>query len=628
MAKFWQISKNPNEIMRYVELSPKLTKWQVLKYFVKQDDQEMVEKLLKPRYFFPRELARMTPTYYSELRKSKSREMVEEYACQSWKQLSDIGKIMDSQMNFVSNSHAINKKIEYLKENRPEELLEWLENNEVKNETYTDTLKLELLMDDPEKNAEKIVYLMATSHRCLELINAVPKYRELSMRAERKMIELKKSVHWKDCASASLVMFYATEENKWQILEYFAENNLKIFSDITKGYTRRTKRVDSERVVFECKEVVDRYNGKQLSPAFKQYVESCKQMLDSVLENRQKAADKKTLKFQQLQNEKQNSWLENQETQSFFKLGNINVGYRQDYIQILQKYLQEDMSRSEFCKVYGITSEAGFNQMIEKLCSENAIYAEQIKTKESGDNISNDLKLLIANVCLGKEPLEKLLAKSKRVSLTQAKDILNQNWGKKAQDVFMLRVIKYYHDRACAIDTSSIEPENIANMLKTDEIRFVVGNNNYKALLSGKELAVPAPFINASIYLHNEGNRVFSDMVRGKTPGQIEYILSKYNRRFNKENYLKADNQIINDKGEVIDITPELIDKAYGFVLSKDIVPSSSVMNLAIRSVANGKIDESVKEDKQNLINQSLKLIEKINSISDYFEYIDQLSNN
>lgn len=628
MAKLWQISKNPNEIMRYVELSPKLTKWQVLKYFVKQDDQEMVEKLLKPRYFIPRELARMTSTYYSGLRKSKSREMVEEYACQSWKQLSDIGKIMDSQMNFVSNSHAINKKIEYLKENRPEELLEWLENNEIKNETYTDTLKLELLMDDPEKNAEKIVYLMATSHRCLELINAVPKYRELSMRAERKMIDLKKSVHWKDCASASLVMFNATEENKWQILEYFAENNLKIFSDITKGYTRRSRRVDSERVVFECKEVVDRYNGKQLSPALKQYVESCKQILDSVLENRQKAADKKTLKFQQLQNEKQNSWLENQETQSFFKLGNINVGYRQDYIQILQKYLQEDMSRSEFCKVYGITSEAGFNQMIEKLCSENAIYAEQIKTKESGDNISNDLKLLIANVCLGKEPLEKLLAQSKRVSLSQAKDILNQNWGKKAQDVFMLRVIKYYHDRACEIDTSSIEPENIANMLKTDEIRFVVGNNNYKALLSGKELAVPAPFINASIYLHNEGNRVFSDMVRGKTPGQIEYMLSKYNRRFNKEKYLKADNQIINDKGEVVDITPELIDQAYGFVLSKDIVPSSSVMNLAIRSVANGKIDESVKEDKQNLINQSLKLIEKINSIGDYFEYIDQLSNN
>ncbi len=308
---------------------------------------------------------------------------------------------------------------------------------------------------------------------------------------------------------------------------------------------------------------------------------------------------------------------------SYFKMGDLLPFGREQYFVIFSKYLKEDLSKEEFCQRYQIGSKTGFDKMLKAFAQESQTYANQIKEKEEKENIIDERNLLLSGlVSLGKLPVEELIKKSKDISFEDAKNLVNKKWGKKAQDSLVYRVVNYFYSRVNAYSWDETNPENIKNMLSNDEVRFVTGNANYELLKLGKN-SIVAPFLRTTAYLNGEKHDIYVKKVQGNPDKDIYSALLKHEKNFIKDDYFVNQTFLQTKKGTV-EITPEIVDQAYNFVLENNIYPSKKVIQLAIKSVAGGEIEYSeISPERQQYIDRNVAHISKIKDMSEFMDCID-----
>lgn len=307
-----------------------------------------------------------------------------------------------------------------------------------------------------------------------------------------------------------------------------------------------------------------------------------------------------------------------------FEMAGKAVRGRETCLRIFQKYLTSDLSRKAFCACYQISGTKKFNDMLNNFANESEEYALLIKEKASQEKMINEKNLYLCGlVGLGKLPVEKLIESSSEISFEEAQQIAKNKWGKPAIDALTHRVIDYFYRRLNSSKWNDASPENINKLLTFNEARFIVGNVDYYLLQMGKS-SIAGKFVNATAYLNGENSELYSKKVRGNGKACIFDSLLKYDDMFMKDVYLKETTLLQTPKA-LVEVTPEIVDQAYNYVLENNLFPSSRTVNLAIRAVVNGNIAYSeISPERQKIINRSQKKVLNVKDAKEFLDGIDE----
>jgi len=432
---------------------------------------------------------------------------------------------------------------------------------------------------------------------------------------------------WRTDTNAQIIMYKATQENKWEIFEYFANNNETIFKSIINGYA--TKSDNPVRRMYSRSEILERYSNVDLDTlpkCLKNYILSLKQ---SIIKDEELKKQRKEERAQ-AKEERLLSWEdENGSTISLFKVGSITPKSKADYEKVLKKYLDENLGITAFCKKYDIKDVKGFKTMLEKFSAENSTYAEQIESKSNQQQAKyvDKVRDIIENVCVEGESIESIIKYSKTFSFERLQEFARKLFPDKNYcEILTIKVIEYYHNRLNSY-TNSIEPENIANMLTRDEIRFIVGDEEYTSMMTGKKCEIEKIFLKRVSFLSATQPALIKQKVNNQKPDSIVKGISKYDTKFKSNEYFRSTTFILAESGEQIEVTREMVDMAYKYAYSKKLHTSDAVMRYLIRAVVNGKIQnvEETKQDRKEMMSQALALVREITDIDEYFTAIDNL---
>lgn len=434
--------------------------------------------------------------------------------------------------------------------------------------------------------------------------------------------------HWKDLDNAQLIMYRVNDDNKWQILEYFAQNNHQIFKDIVKSYVRVRK---TETVYYTLDEIVEHYKDSDMDlmpQALKELVQTAQQKGEARRKGQLTAVERSTEVNHQRKRERKLSWEKEAGVPLvLFEVDNLTPKTRDDYFAVFMRYMSENLTIPQFCRKYNINSTIGFKEMLDKFATESVVYAEQIKIKHESKQYQdiNKINKLIDYVCLKDLSVAALVENNDLASLYEWQYQAQMHRGEKYCNLFRKKVIDYFYDRVNSYDFYSIEPENIKKMLTREELIFIVGEAEFDSMMAGRSGTVQAPFIKSVIELGNINAKFIEQKVRGKTNDKIEKALDYYNDKFDKNQYFENKTMVLGPDGKSVEVTPEMVDRAYQFVYANGLFPSEMVMNRAIRAVACEKIDnkQQTAEEMQELIKQADIMVDKIKNIEDYLNYID-----
>ena len=165
---------------------------------------------------------------------------------------------------------------------------------------------LKELVDESKSNLPMVVSILSRTVYVYNKFVSDQKYRWVGDYVEKKIVERSKLREWKTLTSGQLVMYKVTEKNKWEILEYFAKNNPKIFNQIIHNYFRTTKA--EKKTVFTRDEIIDRYkDNKNIPEALTKFVNKQVQLKEMGIGEIEKPG-RKVLKEQP---KKEYSWVEN-----------------------------------------------------------------------------------------------------------------------------------------------------------------------------------------------------------------------------------------------------------------------------------------------------------------------------
>lgn len=340
-----------------------------------------------------------------------------------------------------------------------------------------------------------------------------------------------------------------------------------------------------------------------------------------------------------------NPWVNwNGEPKSYFDIGGLIKPFgRDEHFDILESYLQSDLSKDAFCDHYHIGSRKGFKEMLDIFSRESEELAKRISAKHSSNKFDERDVALVGMVGLGKLPVEVLINKSNNISFEEAINLADEKWGKKGKDILVYRVVDYYFKRVNSYKWGDSSVENIDKLLTCDEIRFIAGTSVYEKFQFGAgKLAyddnsikkrgsiIAGAFLRNTSYLNGENNELYAKRINyGDEKRQRSSTIDVYGalleirKPFLKELYLQDKTFLDTPKNGMVEISPEIIDQAYNYVLEKNIFPSDNAVKLAIRAVANGDIRYSeITDERRRIIERSIKKVES-SKLSDVMDNID-----
>lgn len=623
MAINWRKSTNPTEIMEAIKDLKKIDKFYVLEYFgIEKRDAQVLSKLLYSEYYTPEEIISRGYKYYNKWTYELTRKMLLEYVNQVWQNLDNAKDIINARIGlFASDIEEYEMKLDYFKKRNPQLYRQLVE----------EMLKLgkdgvcacfESLRGDFEQN-KKLIVKLAVRYPYLRkrLDNNNTKERIVLYIVDNIIVNNSQNQDWRTEENAQLIMFKANNNNKWEILEYFAANNPKTFNTIINNYT--TTNDSNKKVCYIRDEVLSHYQDADLDamPApLREYILKLKQEVV----NLQYAKEKRKEDRAQMKTRRLLAWEKNGSVVSLFKLGHISPGSKGDYERILKRYLDEKISVIEFCSKYRIDSHDGFRKMLDKFSAEDETYAEQIKTQldESKAKFLEEVGRILYDICVKGESVGQFTIHSKSLPLSKLQDFAERSFiNKNYYETLALRVVDYYYERLNSY-TTSIEPQNISNMLTVNEIRFIVGPENYNLMLQGKQVDVDAIFTKRVERLYSSHLQLMNKKVSGAGRDTISKRLIKYNTRFFKKEYLKDKTTIQTESGKMVEVTEEMVDMALHYAFCKGLYISNAVMNALIRAVANGKINnlQEMRTSKERMARRALTLVKDITDIDEYFK--------
>lgn len=439
---------------------------------------------------------------------------------------------------------------------------------------------------------------------------------------------------WRKETIPEKIMWHVTSQNKWEILEYFAEHNeqtlrLILSSDYAKAIYR-TSRPEH----FSKLEIVEHYaDAKEgdIPDALYKYVQKTKVFLQEYEKEKTERVESRKEETKKRREERLLSWEDEKgNTIQLFKLNNRRFNSREEYFKVCKKFLESDLTMKGFCTKYKVTSLEGFRQMLEKFAAEDPTIAKQIEEKMKFGQVQYLLfaRKLIVGVVKGEINYSEIIKNSKTYTLQDLLDLCDNIFkaSPKVKDLFLMRTVEYYHDRISAVKDYS-NPEQLKQLLTFEEIKYILKDYEYLKLCRFEEIDVGKSFFNVVKSLEAVYPKFFKDVVigRGKLREELTY---KYSTRFSSKVYFKNKTTIMTDDAKQVEVTEDMVDCAYAFAKTNGLFYSVNTMKSIIRAIANGKIENKIeaKDERQREIEFLYSMLYENMNLQEYFETIEEIN--
>lgn len=284
-------------------------------------------------------------------------------------------------------------------------------------------------------------------------------------------------------------------------------------------------------------------------------------------------------------------WLdENGNLISFFTLtNNYVINSKEDYLKIVEKYLDSGMSVPLFCKQYGISSYDGFNNLLKRVGIEN------VDMQNSIDAVKEHAKeMFLATL--------KNTANQINEGELNFKDYITNNYN---QFYNIRLLIKYINNKQLfmkqIIDYITNEP-----FIKISRLNRLFETNTSNLVNTIKIYLIKTGLNNAQII------------------AELNNVLNRY-----KYPYKRAAFKIVKNDVEY-NVDDSVIDKALVYIHNNNIYKCKYTVELICKKIALGEIDYDVEmeEKKEELKTMILySALEKAKSIEEYLNVMDENNN-
>lgn len=374
---------------------------------------------------------------------------------------------------------------------------------------------------------------------------------------------------WNNAKDYKFILKTAREEEKWNALTVIAEKGL--LKDDFKPYSLDDRgRVKMASLTNE--EIYEYYKDKDISNLPHTLIE----FVNRLIWNHYPTEDR--LKV----------W-----NKELFTIGNHSYGNdKNECEKILNEFLNSSLNIDEFCKEKAISSPKGFKKMLDKFSLEEN-YNALIKDKNRRTSISNitKIKSIIKNMCENDEALMKNIQNCKEWCINEyisfCDNLLKDTDYK---DILVTKVINYYYDRLTSYESANYDEENVMKFLTNNEIRFILGKNKFEEALKGFDYNLAKEFLSKVTFLNtkNKNPELINEKCLNKNG--IPSFLKKYNTKATISEYKQGKRYVPLANGELIQVSEEVIDRAFEYVKKHNIYCSNGVINHIIKSIINNKI--------------------------------------
>ena len=416
--------------------------------------------------------------------------------------------------------------------------------------------------------------------------------------------------HWKDAENAQIALDLIPQKEMGKAIDYYLKNKPYLAKSLYNYITNS---------------IIDNY----LKPNYSNYPQESKEIVDKVLIHKQKQLE--TLKNKSLLNNNSKDFDEEVEVKKqkkmvFFKLYNgKKVSSDEDCFMIVKAFLEESLTIESFCNKYKISDVSGFRRMLEYVSSISEEYKNKIdnviqKNQNKFILSTNDFisKILDPNV-----DIEELI-KSNKSKQRDLKTILSFKIPQKDKEMIILKVMSNFHSRL-SLDDKSSNVENINRLLSDKELRFIIGYENFEKLNRGEVVNLD-DCINDLIIPYRSSLDKQSDGGFGKQClSPIKKLVVKYSTRFSGKKYLKSEPGLGDKNGEVVKISPEMVDMAVHYAKVNKLYLSHYTIEKILKAIIDGEINnyDEMSAAKQNLKDDVLKTLKECESIEEYLKSID-----
>lgn len=627
----WKNCTTAAEIIDLLKNDESLNKFKVLMHYVSLVKIDIVSDLLKSGLYTPEEIALKHVSVYSRLTYPQLRNVLLEFANKAWMDLDDPKEILNMRVGLVNKKYEdMIMKLDYFEERNPDLYKQMLY---IIKDTYSLTDLRELVIHFTKRSERVYKYkdfmidLLKERSSLLSCVSSVV-FPDIVRASEKKNIEDAVFDVWQNLKNEELIMYQATEANKWEILEYFAEKDSEVFRRLVDRYTcQKLHPGHKDNVRYLRDQVIARYEkiGLDKVPSvIKDYVLELKQ---SIIDQQKKSEDRKNAIMEE-RKKKNLSWVDDDGVPIvFFMVKDFFLNGRKDYIKVVDKYLDCDLSVDAFCRKYMISDKDGFNKVLDKISLEDEEYSRKIeeKAKNKQNKYRALLKKLIYSICVEDESVKSLINYSKLIDYKKIVYLANSFYPNRGYDkVLSKKIIDYYYERVNSYD-NSYDLDNINKMLNRDEIRFLVGNDKFDSMMRGEKGSVEKGIIDLLNNLNAEDKKVYGEKVYGSSERKISRALAKYNSKFILKNYSWDEVFMTNENGEQIKVTKEMIQTAQIYAVKKGLYTSESVVKRIIKSIVNGKFDVSIDLalEKEKVKNNVSELVKNVTSLDEFLMIID-----
>lgn len=633
--KDWRKATSAQEVIDCLKQKP-WAKSTALCYFCDvADDEKIVGDLLKSGFYTPDEVANMSDRYWANVQKiTSARQLVVDFADPVWQNSNDADFIFNLPMGVrygFAFGNLFVHKMRYFEEHNQDMYFALIDRgfNDGSVQSQNKKLAYVEMIKHYDMYKDQIIDIAMTNSIFYNLLFTRVSFADIAedwKDAENNYAKRRTKGEWEHLTVPEHIMYKATEENKWDILEYFAQNNTYVFLGLIKYFSTKNR---SQRVRFSHEEIIERYGNMDLETlpeCLRQVVESCLAERENDLRGKKEREQGK-----QVPDTKKDKWYDDYtgEIRPFFRIGRIPIYSKEEYIKIAYKLIKENMTIGMFCWKYGIDNAKGFEEMLNLLAEEDSHFAEVWKEQRlvrQKEYVIN-AKKFIEGVAFKKLPVSEMIENT-TTTFEKLQEFAEKYYDNKIADAFTANVIKYYYDRLNCTAENNVE--KIGNMLTKNEVKFLVGIEEYAEIVKLNKRPNLAKTINDRIKTYESRNQssYISGLVHGKGADKITRKLERdYGSVFDKDKYNKSENFIMHN-GQQIKVTNEMIDQAFHYIKVHELYPNDITMRMVIKAVACGEIDVSkeTKVTKAMMRAKALKLCENVYSLDNYFKIIDENS--
>ena len=425
---------------------------------------------------------------------------------------------------------------------------------------------------------------------------------------------------WKEYTDAELIHYLMPKGREWEVLEYFAENNYKVFINLINIHVPNSP--------FSRKKVVEHYKDVDLkeldktNPGIVKYIYDSLNYMSGLSENGKKSS----AYLKNLYSERKKNFLDSSgHPILFFTIAKkFPVISNEECFEVANFFMSTGLSATAFCSKYEIDNIDGFRDAMNRV----ALNDENFKSYY--DALITSKKTAFISLC--RKTIEDVANKKMSVheaienhadsrSFTKLVSLANSLFDDpQILDQFVFNVLSYYQDRVNSYD-DSLDPENIKNMLSFKEISFIVGADALSTMKTGKPVnpsqvlkhtLMPYQKQLSSITIHKMFNN------DGRCLGSK---LKSYNNFFSKRSYLSQNpHQVLSD-GSIVPVTDDVIDMSECFARQHNLFRSYATITRLNRTILNGKLDYSAETEsyKETLKKQIVSDLSECRTLEEYF---------